>query len=90
MDTINKTKNQLEEVEETSLSKLTDGEWSQVSCRWARGIDWCVEKIGKKWGVSPGISKGFPLFKTKKAAYEAAETLVLWESRCRAQKRRLG
>ncbi len=74
---------------ETSLSKLTDGEWSQVSCLWGRGIDWVVKKVGKKWVITDfmELSKGFPLFKTKKAACEAVTNLILRESRCRAEKR---
>jgi hypothetical protein len=71
---------------ETSLSQLTESEWNEARNRWARGIDGCVEKVGKKWSVSPAISSGFPLFKTKREAGEAADRLVLLESKCRLHK----
>ena len=73
----------MSELETTSLSSLSDGEWSALSNRWAHGIDWCVSKVGKKWLASEAFGR-FPLFKTKKAAYEAVTTLVTWEARCRA------
>ena len=73
----------MSETETTSLSSLSDGEWSQLSNQWARGIDWCVSKVGRRWNVSEAFGN-FPLFKTKSAAYKAVTTLVLWESRCRA------
>ena len=66
---------------ETSLSVLTDGEWSQVSCRWARGINWNIHKVGKRhWEIGGRLGKGFPLFKTRTAAYNAGSTLILMES----------
>ena len=43
---------------------------------WMRGIDWCVAKCGKKW-VLLDCFGNFPLFNTKKAAYEAATAFVM-------------
>jgi len=43
--------------------------------RWGRGINWNVAKVGKKWEITGRLGNGFPLFKTKTAAYEAASTL---------------
>jgi len=71
----------------TSLSNLDDGEWSQISCRWGRGIDWNVAKVGKKWEITGRLGQGFPLFQTKTAAYEAASTLILAESSWRGHQR---
>lgn len=76
----------LADAHETSLSVLTESEWSALSNTWARGVDWSVSKIGKLWQVSPRIGN-FPLFKTKKAASKAADTLILLESRFRARLR---
>lgn len=71
----------------TSLSALMDGEWSQISCRWSRGIDWNIHKVGRKWEIGGDLGRGFPLFKTKGAAYEAGSKLILAESRWRAHQR---
>lgn len=43
---------------------------------WTRGIDWCVRKVGKKWALLDCFGN-FPLFKTKKEAYEYATRFVL-------------
>lgn len=43
---------------------------------WAKGIDWCVEKIGTKW-CPLEVFGNFPLYNTKKAAFEAVEKLIL-------------
>jgi len=67
---------------ETSLSKLDNHDWQILSHRWARGIDWCVEKIGRKWAVQACFGN-FPLFKTKTAAYNTVSALILAESRHR-------
>ena len=72
----------------TSLSHLSDGEWSQVSCRWSRGTDWNVGKIGKRhWEVTGRLGQGAPLFTTKTAAYEYGSNLILAESRWRGHQR---
>lgn len=42
---------------------------------WIRGIDWCVMKVGKKWALLDCFGE-FPLFATKKAAYEAADKFI--------------
>jgi hypothetical protein len=73
---------------ETSLSKLSEHDWSILSNRWARGIDWNIEKLGKKWHIL-GDTGGFPLFKTKSAAYDALTNLILAESHHRAWLRNL-
>jgi hypothetical protein len=53
---------------------------------WSRGIDWCVFKIGRQWRCADCF--GFPvLFKTKKAAYEAATAMVLETARRNAEHR---
>lgn len=73
---------------ETSLSKLDDGEWSQVSCRWSRGIDWNVHKVGKRhWEVAGRLGQGVRLFKTKTAAYEYGSNLILAESHWRGHQK---
>jgi hypothetical protein len=69
----------------TSLSSLTDSEWHQLKSQWARGIDWCVRKLGKKWTASEAFGN-FPLYRTKREAYDAVTTLVRWESRSRAKR----
>ncbi len=46
---------------------------------WCRGIDWCVCKVGKKWALLDCFGN-FPLFTTKKAAYEAATAFVMLKS----------
>jgi hypothetical protein len=70
---------------ETSLSKLSEHDWQIIRNRWARGVDWVVSKCGKKWQIMGDLGKGFPLFKTKKEAYEAATNLLLMESHHRAE-----
>jgi hypothetical protein len=68
---------------ETSLSRLSNHDWRILDSRWARGIDWIVYKVGKKWALIDDFGR-FPLFTTKKAAYEAGTKLILAESRWRA------
>jgi hypothetical protein len=75
--------------ESTSLGRLDDGEWSQVSNRWARGIDWCVTKLGRHWVIGETFGTGWPLFRTKASAYEAVTALVLTESKIRTRRRLL-
>ena len=43
---------------------------------WMRGIDWCVVRCGRKWRLLDCFGN-FPLFNTKKAAYEAATAFVM-------------
>ena len=71
----------------TSLSGLDDGEWSQVSNRWSRGIDWNIHKMGKRWEVGGRLGQGAPLFKTKKEAYAYGSNLILAESCWRGHQR---
>jgi hypothetical protein len=71
---------------ETSLSRLSDSQWAQLSNFWSRGSDWTVSKVGRKWLLSERFGN-FPLFKTKKEACEAASRLILAESRWRGKKR---
>ena len=71
---------------QTSLGRLSDTEWTMLSNRWARGVDWYVQKIGSQWAPADVFGK-FPLFKTKRAAEEAASKLFLAESLHRAWKR---
>lgn len=73
-------------VTETSLSRLSENDWRQLSNNWQRGVDWYVRKIGRKWAPIDAFGK-FPLFGTKREAEEAATTLLLMESRCRMEKR---
>ena len=70
-------------VRETSLSKLSEHDWKVLSSRHSRGIDWMVHKMGRHWVITPSELKGFPLFKTKREAYEAADNLILAESHWR-------
>ena len=72
---------------ETSLSKLDDHEWNIIRNRWARGIDWCVGKVGRKWQVIDCFGRGWPLFKTKTAAHDAVSNLVVAESHWRGKLR---
>jgi len=75
--------------DETSLSKLDDHDWTILSNRWMRGIDWNVSKIGRKWTLPSEHFAAFPLFKTKRAAGEVMDTLVLTESKIRSRRRLL-
>ena len=43
---------------------------------WSKGVDYCVIKQGKKWMVFDFFGN-FPLFKTKKEAYQAVTNLVM-------------
>ena len=76
----------METITETSLARLSEHDWQILSNTWARGVDWYVQKIGRKWAPIE-IFGAFPLFKTKREAEAAATTLLLWESRNRALKR---
>lgn len=69
---------------ETSLSKLSDHDWRILNSRFLRGIDWYVEKIGSRWYPSEAFGN-WPPFRTKRAAGEAAENLVMAEVRHRAK-----
>ena len=74
------------DAHETSLSKLNEHDWMILSSRWGRGIDWYVHKIGSQWAIIDAFGH-WPLFKTKRAAGEAADNLLLAESRYRSGKR---
>jgi hypothetical protein len=66
----------------TSMSRLNESEWHRVSAQWYRGIDWCVERLGRHWKALDPF--GIPgLFKTKTAAYNRVTELVLMESKWR-------
>lgn len=71
---------------ETSLSSLSHHDWCVLSSRYGRGIDHFVEKLSKGWAIMGAEFRAFPIFKTKKAAYEAASKLILAESRWRYAK----
>ena len=73
----------MEEPNKTSLSELPEHEWQIISHTWSHGIDWFVQKCGRKWLITLPIGN-FPLFKTKTAAYDAATNLVLMESKHRS------
>lgn len=76
------------DVHETSLSKLSEHDWNVLSSRWRRGIDWNVAKLGKRhWYILGEQFKAWRLFKTKTAAYEAHNVIMLAEARSRAAKR---
>jgi hypothetical protein len=64
----------------TSLGSLSENDWQIISNNWARGIDWVVCKVGRKWMIMGQLGAGFPNFKTKTAAHDAATNLVLAES----------
>lgn len=74
------------EINETSLARLSEHEWQILSNTWSRGVDWYVQKVGRKW-TPIDIFGTFPLFKTKREAEQAATTLLLWESSNRSLKR---
>lgn len=75
---------------ETSLSKLSEHDWNVLRNTWARGIDWYVCKVGSKWTLSRVFPGAWPLYKTKKAAGEAADNLICAEARWRAANRKEG
>lgn len=71
----------------TSLSNLSDHEWQILSSRWARGMSWVCVKVGRKWStMNDGL--GFPLFNTKREAYDRTNALICTEARHRAWVRR--
>jgi hypothetical protein len=49
-----------------------------------------VNRVGRKWEIAGYLGRGFPLFTTKAAAYNAATTLILAESSHRAWLRHFG
>lgn len=57
--------------------KMTKLNLNEINGLWSRGIDFCVIKAGKKWRLHEAFGKAFPLYTTKKYAYEAATRLVL-------------
>lgn len=65
----------------TCLSILTEHDWQVLRNRWARGIEWNVEKRGRRWALPFG---GFKPFKTKTAAYNAGAEVVCREAAIRA------
>jgi hypothetical protein len=71
----------------TSLNRLSEHDWHILSNTWARGVDHYVFKVGRRgWRILDTFGN-FPIFKTKKAAEEAASNLLLAESAYRAAKR---
>lgn len=63
---------------ETLMDETT---FRNLQNRWVRGIDWVVTKSGRKWEI---LGYDYPeLFKTKKAAYDRATSMVLTQSRLR-------
>lgn len=71
----------MQEPMSTSLGSLSDHDWQIIRHRWARGIDWNVQKVGKRhWEIVGRIGQGFPLFRTKKAAYDIGDELVRREA----------
>ena len=76
-----------EEINETSLARLSEHEWKILQATWSRGVDWYVTKVGRRWWTPIDVFGAFPLFKTKREAEAAATTLFLWEARNRSLKR---
>jgi hypothetical protein len=65
-------------------ARITEGQAmnpNTILNRWAQGIDYCVAKVGRQWAVT--LAPGFPLYATKRAAYEAA-TVCAIEARRKA------
>lgn len=77
----------MQTAHETSLSALSEHDWHILSNRWSRGADWCVSKLGSRWMIGETFGKSWPLFKTKRAAFDALSGLILAESAHRAMKR---
>ena len=73
----------------TSLSTLSEDDWHSLKNRFERGIDWVIRKMGRGWMIAPIASqfRGFPLFRTKRAAGETVEALILAESHWRDYQR---
>ncbi len=73
----------------TSLAELDAHDWAVLNSRWNRGIDWNVSKLGSQWKITSSLPQftAFPLFKTKTAAWDAFENLMMQESRWRALQR---
>lgn len=93
MTQANENQNVLATAHETSLSALSDHDWQVLSNRWARGIEWMVQKVGTRhWIISEVVPqfKAFGLFKTKREAFEAVTNLILAESHWRAAQRLRG
>lgn len=61
---------------------MTRDRWTILHHRWARGIDWYVHKVGTRWAILEAFGR-FPHFRTKRAAGEVADALILAESRWR-------
>lgn len=73
------------EPQATSLSTLSEHDWQVLSNHWAMfGIDGTVAKVGRKWEIMGKLGTGFPLFTTKKRAFDVASELVCLEGRHRA------
>lgn len=72
------------DAHETSLSTLSEHDWSVLRNTVARGVDYFVGKLGRRWQIILPAFSTFPLYRTKTAAYEACSNLVIAESRWRA------
>ncbi len=69
----------------TSLSVLPDHDWHILSSRWSRGVDWNINKVGKKhWEIAGRLGQGVQLFRTKTAAWKYGSNLICLESHHRA------
>lgn len=78
--------NPFHDAHETSLSRLDEHDWQVLSNGWSRGIDWNVSKLGRHWVLPEAFGK-FPLFRTKREAYDAGDALIIAESHWRARQR---
>ena len=69
---------------ETSLSRLPEHDWQILRNRSHRGINWTVEKLGRRWLVQ-GCFGNFPSYRTKHEAGEMIDNLIIAESHHRAK-----
>lgn len=73
------------DVHDTSLSNLTDHDWQVLRSRCMRGIDWTVQKLGRKWTPLACFGKNAPLFTTKTAAGDYVDNLMRAERHYRSK-----
>ena len=71
----------------SSLGALSDHDWAVLNSGWARGSDWNLEKVGRKWVIRGRVGEGFPLFTTKREAWDTGTNLVCREALHRAWRR---